>query len=79
MPAIRISTLFGRGRGNANNEARRRDDAVVGAEHGRAEPADALDEVAFRVLPASAHMESLARYFDGVLHHTSPLGASASK
>ena len=37
------------GGGDADDQARRRDDAVVGAEHGGAQPADALDEMALEV------------------------------
>lgn len=44
-----------RGR-HADNEARGGDDAIVGAEHGGAEPADALDEVTFAMNVRPAHI-----------------------
>ena len=45
-PATRIWAPVGLCRGDADDQARRRHDAVVGAEHGGAQPADALAAMA---------------------------------
>ena len=41
---------FGVGGGHADDQARGRNDAIVGAEDGGSQPADARDEMALRVL-----------------------------
>jgi len=45
----------GRSRRNANNQTGGRDDAVIGAQYGRAQPADSMDEMAFARLPEAFH------------------------
>ncbi len=54
----------GAGRGDADDEAGRRHDAVIGAQHGGAQPADALGAVFFAV---------------GSWHGWDPLGSSSSE
>ena len=55
MPAIRMSPRAGRGGGDPDDQAGGRDDAVIGAEHGGAQPADPLDRVAFGMEAQPAH------------------------
>ena len=54
MPAISTSRVGAVGGGDAGDEAGGRQDAVVGAEHGRAQPADAADQVMLG-MPARSH------------------------
>ena len=61
MPATRIVGMWlALGGGDAEQQARGRDDAVVGAEHGGAQPADAQRAVSFPV-PRVAIRSALPR------------------
>lgn len=50
MPGDEDTAWFGVGGGHADDQARGRNDAIVGAEDGGSQPADARDEMALRVL-----------------------------
>ena len=46
---------LGRRGSNADDQARRRDDAVIGAQHRRTKPPDAIDVVFLQMHPEPAH------------------------
>jgi hypothetical protein len=55
-------------RGNTDDQARGRDDAIVGPEHRGSQPSNAIDEVIFPVQPEAAHVCLLVTpsSFDGL-------------
>ena len=55
-PAIKTSFLCRSRRGNADDQARGRDDAIVGPEHCGSQPPNAADEVALRMQAKTAHV-----------------------
>ena len=67
------AALRGVGRRHADQQARGRDDAVVGAEDGGAEPADAVGAVAFEVAAGMGH----GRYSQAMLIVTGSIAARA--
>jgi hypothetical protein len=50
MPAVRISPALGGGAGHADDDAGRRDDAVVGAEDSGPQPVQASADVTVRLV-----------------------------
>ncbi len=52
-PAMNTSFASRPRGGDADDQARGRDNAVIGAQHRRAQPADAVDEMLFRMKAAN--------------------------
>jgi len=59
-PGQQDAAVVGASRRHTQHQAGGGDDAVVGAEHGGAKPADAVGSVAFGVSPAGGHGQSFA-------------------